>query len=233
MTLGGTVTTEVALFWRVMTVGSVGARLIVTCKTPVRPLARVKGAVTGEIGASAVTTGGGGTIFTVAVAVPFNVAVTGAVPMVRPLTETGAVVSPAGTVTLTGTPTMVALVVVIGTTVSVACAALRVTVSVPVAPCTTASGLGVSESTCGGCGVTVTVACLLMAPRVAVTCAVPVARAVTVKMACVWLGGTVTVCVAGIWSTVGWSTESARSVGLLWAALRVTVRVPMAPTTRD
>ena len=101
MTLGGTVTTEVALFCSVMTVGSVGARLIVTCKTPVRPLARVKGAVTGGIGPSAVTTGGGGTIFTVTVAVPFNVAVIVAVPMIRPLTDTGAVVSPAGTVTLT------------------------------------------------------------------------------------------------------------------------------------
>ena len=67
--------------------------MIVTCKTPVRPLARVRGAVTGGIGPSAVTTGGGGTIFTLAVAVPFNVAVTVAVPMVRPLTETGAVVS--------------------------------------------------------------------------------------------------------------------------------------------
>ena len=53
-------------------------------------------------------------IFTVTVAVPFNVAVTVAVPMIRPPTDTAPSSAPAGTVTLTGTSTTVALLVVIG-----------------------------------------------------------------------------------------------------------------------
>ena len=121
----------------------------------------------------------------VVVTVPFNVAVTVAVPSARPVTWIGASVSPAGMVTVVGTSSMVTLLLVNGTIVLVGCAALMRTVSWPVAPCTTLSVAGTSSVTCGGNGVTMTVAVFVTAPSVAVMVAVPVARPITTKGAAI------------------------------------------------
>src|SRR5437016_3034979 len=74
---------------------------------------------------------------------PFKLAVICTVPGVLALTVMGALVWPAGTVTLLGTNAIPGAVLLSATVVSVCCAALIVTVSVPVAPTVMVSGLGV------------------------------------------------------------------------------------------
>ncbi len=71
---------------------------------------------------------------TVLVTVPLSVAVTVAVPSVRPATGMVTLVRPDGTITLAGTSRIVALLVVSGTVVSLTCAALMESVRLPVAP---------------------------------------------------------------------------------------------------
>ena len=103
----------------------------------------------------------GGLTVSVAVLVPFEVAVivtvccvlTAAVVMVK-----AALVAPAGTVTLGGTATEALLSERPTTTPPVAAAALRVTVPVDEAPPVTDVGFTLTESSVGGGGLTVSVA---------------------------------------------------------------------------
>lgn len=134
VTVAGVVTRFVWAFVSVTTVGTVGTREIVTWSMPARPLASVSGGVAGGTGPSAVTRAGGGTTVIVLGTVPLSVAVTVAVPSVRPATGMLTLVRPDGTITLAGTPSMVAWLFVSGTVVSPTCAALIDSVRLPVAP---------------------------------------------------------------------------------------------------
>ena len=227
-TVAGTVATAVLLLVSDTVCGSVEAGETATWSTPGVPL----GTVT-VLGASPVTTVGGGVTWTVALAlVLLSDAVTVALPGVNTVTGNVTLVCPAGTVTEPGAWSTLGALFVSGMTVSATCAALIVRVKPPVAPCWIASGFGNSDTTVGGGGITWTCAvCVVMvvALRVAVTAAFPTATPVTVKLAWVWPDGNVTL--AGIWSTLLLSTLRDAVVFVDWAAFSVTVRVPVALTT--
>jgi hypothetical protein len=105
-----------------------------------------------------------------------------AVPGVSPVIVTVFVRAPAGTGMLAGTVTTPTSLEVSGTTVSMGCVALRVTVHWPVAPTVSVAGQA-RALTAGGGGSTVTAEVALVPLRDAVTVAAPRARPAMVNVA--------------------------------------------------
>jgi hypothetical protein len=187
--------------------------------------------VRGEGHARAWSRGRGGWTSRVAVAwLPGRLAVTVAVPRLRPRTGRRAVRLWAGTRSSDpGRPTTLGLLVVRATAVSVGWLAFSVRVSVPVLPSVRARTGGRRLTTAGAGTTTVTELSALLPGRLAVTVAVPGARPRTAKGWLPWPAGTVTRLPGGRPTTAGSLVPRLIRVSTGWAALSVTVRVPAAP----
>ena len=159
---------------------------------------------------------------------PFKLAVICTVPGVLALTVMGALVWPAGTVTLLGTNAIPGAVLLSATVVSVCCAALIVTVSVPDPPCVIVRVPGDRLVTVGGAGVTWTVLVALPPFSDTVMRALPTLTAVT--------GTGTLVCPAAKATDAGTvATPVLELLALSVPAVvgvgdRVAVSVPVAPT---
>jgi hypothetical protein len=178
----------------------------------------------------ALTAGSGGWTVTADVAlVPFRATVTVAVPRARPVIENEAVRVCAGTMTRSpGSPTIAASLVVRATSVSAGWLAFKVTARVPALPSVSGRIGGAKLTTVGAGTTTVTWLCTLVPVKgPALTVAVPGANAVTVTGAATVPAGIVTV--AGTATTPASLVLTGTTVSASWAALMVTVNVPVAP----
>ena len=126
-----------------------------------------------------------------------------------------------------GTVTSPVGATVTGIGVALACTALMVTISVPVAPRLRLMVAGTSETIFGRVAVTVIVLVALVPLRLAVITAVPGVLADTGIDVLVWPAGTDTV--AGTEAILEALVVSETVVALLCAALMVTVRFPVPP----
>ena len=191
------------------------------CRWPPRPR------VTETEAARRLRAGGGVTCTADSAMELFRLTCTIAVPRAVAVTGTVVVSWPAGTITVAGTVTSPEGKAVTWIGVALDCTALIVTVRVPVAPRLILVVGGSSETMVGRFGVTVMVLLALVPLRLAVMTAVPGVLAETAMGALVWPAGTVTV--AGTEAMPVALLVSATVVFVLWAALMVTVRVPVAP----
>jgi hypothetical protein len=175
VTVAGTVTIPAGLADTATSVSTGCEAEIVTVSVVLAP------SVTEFVGGRSDTTVGRAAVtVTVLVAlVLLRLAVICAVPGVLAETVIGALVWPAGTVTLAGTEAIAESVLLKATTALVLCAALIATVNVPVPPCVIVSVLGSRLVMVGGAGVTCTVALALPPLRDTVMTALPDPTAVT------------------------------------------------------
>src|SRR5687767_7872813 len=197
LTCGGTEAIDGSLEVRAMGVTALGARETVTRSVPGVPLGSDSAA-----GSSRLTTGGGGVTSTVAAAeVSFTEAVMTALPGLTAVTGTSAEMAPAAMTTLSGAVATSGALFVSAIVVGTSCATLIVTVSWPVAPCWSGSGVGRSDTIAAACGETWTLETLEVPLADAVMVESPTSRPIAVKVALVMPCGTITE--AGTCSTEG------------------------------
>ena len=225
-TLAGTSTLDGSLLLRGTLIGADCTGVMAIERDSAAPLGSVRFG-----GASAVTVGGNWfTVTGTSTLLPFSgPAVIVAIPGRIPVIGTGTVTAPAGTVTVPDAFRTPVGTVTIITTVSVACAAFSVSVSVVDAPTRSVAGAGVRLTTVGNGGRTWTAACLVVSFRgPAAIVAVPDAIAVTGIEAVIRPAGTVTE--AGTVKTAEGFAESGMMVSVICVAFIVTMHWPVAPT---
>ena len=175
MTVAGTVTIPDGTAVTCMVVALDCTALMVTIRLPVAPRLIL------VVGGSSETMVGrwGVTVIVLVALVPLRLAVMTAVPGVLAETAMGAVVCPAGTVTVAGTEAMPAALLVSVMVVGLDCAALIVTVRAPVPPWVMVSEAGWRLAIVGGAALTSTMAPTEPSFRVTVICAWSTATVVT------------------------------------------------------
>jgi hypothetical protein len=189
--------------------------------------------VTVEVtGSSDTTVGGAGvTVTWLEAEEPFRLAVICALPGATALTGTLALTCPAETVTEEGTVAKLVLLLDSVTCVSLVCAALIVTVRLPLAPCTTVSEAGAKLVTVGGAGVTFTVALALPPFRLALTVVLPGPTPVTGIVTWVWPAANATL--AGTVAILVFALDTASVPAAVGAGESVAVRFPEAPAVTE